>query len=91
MSLDLIIGSVSAGGLSVLTGAGMSTASGLPDFRGRDGLWKQKDPRLLASLSAMENNRSEFVDFYRYRIRMFEGVKPNGDTISWRSGRPGGS
>ncbi|KUK60972.1 MAG: hypothetical protein XD83_1251, partial [Synergistales bacterium 57_84] len=27
MSLDLIIGSVSAGGLSVLTGAGMSTAS----------------------------------------------------------------
>lgn len=77
MSLSNIADRISLGNLVVLSGAGMSTASGLPDFRGRDGLWKQKDPRLLASISAMENNRDEFVEFYRHRISMLEGVRPN--------------
>jgi len=77
MDLDLIAERISAGDLAVLSGAGMSTASGLPDFRGADGLWRHKDPRLLASVSAMENNRDEFVEFYRHRIRMLQGVEPN--------------
>ncbi len=77
MDLDLIAESIAAGDLVVLSGAGMSTASGLPDFRGVDGLWRHKDPRLLASVSAMENNRDEFVEFYRHRIGMLRGVEPN--------------
>jgi len=77
MGLDFIAESIAAGDLVVLSGAGMSTASGLPDFRGADGLWRQKDPRILASVSAMENNRDEFVEFYRHRIRMLRGVEPN--------------
>lgn len=77
MSLDVMAKCLIRGEAVVLTGAGMSTASGLPDFRGKDGFWKSKDPRLLASVSAMENNRGEFVDFYRHRMRMLEGVKPN--------------
>lgn len=77
MSLERIAECIAGGETVVLTGAGMSTASGLPDFRGKDGLWKNRDPRLLASVSAMENNRSEFAEFYRHRIRMLEGVEPN--------------
>jgi len=61
----------------VLTGAGMSTASGLPDFRGDQGLWKNQDPRRLASIAAMENSPEEFYEFYRTRIRALMGVRPN--------------
>jgi NAD-dependent deacetylase len=61
----------------VFTGAGMSTASGLPDFRGKDGLWKEKDPALLASVGAFENNYREFCEFYRWRIKALLGAKPN--------------
>ncbi len=89
MSLNLVAESLSAGNLVVLSGAGMSTASGLPDFRGTGGLWRQKDPRLLASVSAMENSRAEFVEFYRHRIRMLQGVEPNrGHHVlaGWESG-----
>jgi len=61
----------------VFTGAGMSTASGLPDFRGKKGLWKEKDPSLLASVGALENNYQEFCEFYRWRIKALLEAKPN--------------
>ncbi|MDO9508298.1 MAG: NAD-dependent deacylase [Thermovirgaceae bacterium] len=77
MSLEMIANCLVGGNAVVLTGAGMSTASGLPDFRGKDGLWKSKDPRLLASVAAMQNNPEEFAGFYRHRIKMLEGVEPN--------------
>ncbi|TFJ91770.1 NAD-dependent protein deacylase [Lentibacillus salicampi] len=53
----------------VFTGAGMSTESGLPDFRSTNqGLWKQKDPGKIASTDALNNNVEEFIDFYRKRV-----------------------
>ncbi|MUG86891.1 NAD-dependent protein deacylase [Paenibacillus timonensis] len=59
------------------TGAGMSTESGVKDFRSQDGLWHGKDPQLLASKDAMRHNRKEFVEFYRNRIEALHHVQPH--------------
>ncbi|QQE73174.1 NAD-dependent deacylase [Brevibacillus composti] len=62
----------------VFTGAGMSTESGLPDFRSaRTGLWQGKDPARLASTQAMRHNREEFLAFYRMRIEGLLSCKPH--------------
>ncbi|MFC3041108.1 NAD-dependent protein deacylase [Virgibacillus xinjiangensis] len=60
----------------VFTGAGMSTESGLPDFRSSSGgMWKEKDPSRIASADALNNNVNEFIEFYRDRVL---GVKEYG-------------
>lgn len=61
----------------VFTGAGMSTESGVPDFRSATGLWKTSNPQKLASTEAMEHNREEFVQFYRKRIEALHSVTPH--------------
>ena len=63
--------------LVVLTGAGMSTESGLPDFRSRDGLWQKHRPEELASVDALLHRPLLFYEFYRYRLKLLEGVVPN--------------
>lgn len=62
----------------VFTGAGMSTESGLPDFRSAGGLWKQ-NRRLeeLASTEALHHDFPAFVEFYRWRIQQLHGVEPH--------------
>jgi len=61
----------------VLTGAGMSTESGIPDFRSKDGWWKKIDPSTVATTGALLNNYELFREFYKYRIKALENVKPN--------------
>ncbi|MED1914897.1 NAD-dependent deacylase [Bacillus thuringiensis] len=61
----------------VFTGAGMSTESGLPDFRSQSGLWRGKDPMQLASTRAMMENREAFVEFYQMRIQGLLSCKPH--------------
>lgn len=62
----------------VLSGAGISTESGLPDFRSaRAGLWKYRDQMKLASTDAMKKNRDEFVEFYQYRVEELLKYAPN--------------
>ncbi|WP_010276121.1 NAD-dependent deacylase [Paenibacillus senegalensis] len=61
----------------VFTGAGMSTESGVPDFRSAQGLWQGKDPQQLASTEAMRHNPQQFVEFYRMRIKGLQAVTPH--------------
>lgn len=62
----------------VFSGAGMSTESGLPDFRSaKHGLWKQKDPSKVASIEALNRNAEEFIDFYRKRVLRLREFGPH--------------
>ena len=60
-------------------GAGVSTASGIPDFRSVDGLYHQKfayPPETILSHTFYETHRAEFYEFYRTKMIAL-GAKPN--------------
>ena len=60
-----------------LTGSGISKESGIPTFRGKDGLWKQYDPSKLASLSAFQENPILVWEFYHYRQNLISKCNPS--------------
>jgi NAD-dependent deacetylase len=60
-------------------GAGVSTESGIPDFRSVDGLYNQKwdfPPETILSATFFAERPAEFYRFYREKI-LVQGVKPN--------------
>ena len=60
-------------------GAGVSTESGIPDFRSVDGLYHQKfkyPPETMLSHTFYEQHTAEFFDFYRQKL-IVHGAKPN--------------
>ncbi|HXF81371.1 MAG TPA: NAD-dependent deacylase [bacterium] len=60
-----------------LTGAGVSTESGLPDFRSSGGLWAGVNPLEVASLTAFRRRPQAFYDFYRRRLAVLAQARPN--------------
>ena len=63
--------------LVVLTGAGVSAESGVPTFRGKDGLWKNHRPEQLATPQAFEKDPELVWDWYHWRRKTVQEVSPN--------------
>lgn len=60
-------------------GAGVSTESGIPDFRSEDGLYSQEyeyPPEIMLSYSFFMDYPEEFYRFYKNKL-LTEGIKPN--------------
>jgi NAD-dependent deacetylase len=60
-----------------LTGAGVSTESGVPDFRSASGMWAEFDPREYATLGAFQRDPEKVWRFYAPRFAMLTSVEPN--------------
>lgn len=61
----------------VLTGAGMSTESGIPDFRSANGWWTKTDPQKVASVTALNEDYHLFHEFYTLRLEKLKDCKPH--------------
>ncbi|MCL2216721.1 MAG: NAD-dependent protein deacylase [Defluviitaleaceae bacterium] len=73
---DLISGSDN---IVFFGGAGVSTESGIPDFRSEDGLYNQEyehPPEVMLSRSFFQSNTKLFYDFYRGKM-LHTNIKPN--------------
>ncbi len=63
----------------VLTGAGVSVPSGIPDFRTPEtGLWANVDPMEVAHIDVFERDPERFWSYYRPRFHELGDKRPNG-------------
>jgi len=63
--------------ITVLTGAGVSAASGVPTFRGPQGLWKNYPPEQLATAEAFRRDPRLVWEWYNWRRELIAKCEPN--------------
>jgi NAD-dependent deacetylase len=66
-----------ASSVVILTGAGISAESGIPTFRGSDGLWKQYKPEDLATPQAFAKDPRLVWEWYDWRRSLIAKAEPN--------------
>jgi NAD-dependent deacetylase len=62
---------------AVLTGAGISAESGVPTFRGKEGLWGKFRPEQLASVDGFMAHPEAVWEWYNWRRQLISEVSPN--------------
>lgn len=60
-----------------LTGAGASTASGIPDFRSPTGWWARFDPQVYSSIATFRHDPERVWEFHGPRLRFLAAARPN--------------
>lgn len=63
--------------ITVLTGAGISADSGIPTFRGKDGLWRNHRAEDLATPEAFERDPRLVWEWYSWRRELIAATQPN--------------
>jgi len=66
----------------VFTGAGVSTESGIDDFRSEGGLWTRYDPAIYASYQHFLQDPSDFWQMHKELEGMIDNVEPNASHLA---------
>ncbi|MFO7768437.1 MAG: NAD-dependent deacylase [bacterium] len=62
---------------AVFTGAGVSAESGVPTFRGKEGMWKDFKAEELATPEAFERDPDRVLEWYAWRREKIADIEPN--------------